>query len=160
MTGAGFRGPWFRAVANNPRNRALAREPWLLATSLPVETWPACRVVTAYEKRMQIKETFRDLKSHRWGDGLQYARSRSSERLENLLLIPTLAMVTTWLVGLAAKANDWMRHFPANTVRKVAVLSTFFPGRRTLKNRRLLPSQDDIQDAKRYLPELVYGVMI
>jgi len=147
-----------RAVPNNQRNRAHAREPWLLATSLPVETWPASRVVSAYEKRMQIEETFRDLKSHRWGYGLQYARSRSTERLENLLLITTLAMVTTWLVGLAAKANDWMRHFQANTVRKKAVLSTFFLGRRTLKNTRLLPSEDDIQDAKRYLPELVYGV--
>jgi len=106
---------------------------------------------------MQIEETFRDLKSHRWGYGLQYARSRSTERLENLLLITTLAMMTTWLVGLAAKANDWMRHFQANTVRKKAVLSTFFLGRRILKNTRLLPSEDDIDKAKHRLPELVYG---
>ena len=32
----------------------------------------------AYQKRMQIEETFRDLKSHRWGLSLQYARSRSA----------------------------------------------------------------------------------
>jgi hypothetical protein len=112
-----------RAVPNSQRACAHAREPWLLATSLPVEMWPAVRVVSAYKKRMQIEETFRDLKSHRWGYGLQYARSRSTERLEKLLLITTLAMVTTWLVGLAAKANDWMRHFQANTVRKKTVLS-------------------------------------
>lgn len=144
-----------RAVPNGERARVHAREPWLLATSLSPKTWSANRVVRAYEKRMQIEETFRDLKSHRWGYGLQYARSRSTQRLENLLLITTLATLATWLVGLAAKANGWMRHFQANTESRRPVLSIFFLGRRMLKNNRLRLSTQRIYDAMRELPHLV-----
>jgi hypothetical protein len=36
---------------------------------------------------MQIEETFRDKKSHRWGFGLHYARCNNGRRLEVLLLI-------------------------------------------------------------------------
>ena len=144
-----------RATLNRRRARAQAREPWLLATSLSPHTWSARRVVRAYEKRMQIEETFRDLKSHRWGYGLQYARSQSTERLENLLLITTLATLTTWLVGLAAKAKDWMRHFQANTESRKPVLSIFFLGRRMLKSHRFRLSKRDLYDAMHELPSLV-----
>jgi hypothetical protein len=104
---------------------------------------------------MQIEETFRDLKSHRWGYGLQYARSRSGERLANLLLVTTLAVAATWLAGLAAKAKGWARHFQANTVKDRAVLSVFFLGRRVLKSSRLSLRRTDIWDAARELPLLI-----
>jgi hypothetical protein len=144
-----------RSARNGQRARAQAREPWLLATSLSPQAWSARRVVRAYEKRMQIEETFRDLKSHRWGYGLQYARSRSPERLANLLLLTTLAMVATWLVGLAAKAKGWMRHFQANTVKNRAVLSVFFLGRRVLKSVRFALRRSDLWRAAQGLPRLV-----
>ena len=105
---------------------------------------------------MQIEETFRDLKSHRWGYGLQYARSRSSERLANLLLVTTLAVAATWLAGLAAKAKGWTRHFQANTVKDRPVLSVFFLGRRVLKSTRLPLQRADLWDAAHELPDLVY----
>jgi len=145
-----------RAVPNAQRARRHAREPWLLATSLSAKTWSAKRVVRAYEKRMQIEETFRDLKSHRWGYGLQYARSRSPARLENLLLLTTLATLATWLAGLAAKAADLARHFQANTVRDTVVLSVFFLGRRILRSQRVVLPRQAIHDAMRTLPSLVY----
>jgi len=144
-----------RATPNGQRARAQAREPWLLATSLSPRTWSARRVVRAYEKRMQIEETFRDLKSHRWGYGLQYARSQSTERLENLLLITTLATLSTWLVGLAAKAKDWMKHFQANTESNKPVLSVFFLGRRVLKSARFILSKRALREAMDALPRLV-----
>ncbi len=144
-----------RKRPNEARARRHAREPWLLATSLSPKHWPARRVVRAYEKRMQIEETFRDLKSHRWGYGLQYARSRSSERLANLLLVTTLAVAATWLAGLAAKARGWARHFQANTVTDRAVLSVFFLGRRVLKSSRLSLRRQDLWDAAQELPLLV-----
>lgn len=140
---------------NTKRERIHAREPWLLATSLSPQTWSARRVVRAYEKRMQIEETFRDLKSHRWGYGLQYARSRSTKRLEVLLLIGTLAMVATWLVGLAAKARGWDKHFQANTEKRRAVLSVFFLGRRVIRNSRFKLARSDLDDATKCLPLLV-----
>ena len=143
-------------VPHHQRQRRHAREPWLLATSLTPHTWSARRVVRAYEKRMQIEETFRDLKSHRWGYGLQYARSHSVRRLENLLLITTLATLATWLVGLAAKTNDWTRHFQANTESRKPVLSLFFLGRRVLRSLRFVPSKQDLADAIAALPDIVY----
>lgn len=140
---------------NTKRERAHAREPWLLATSLSPTRWSARRVVRAYEKRMQIEETFRDLKSHRWGYGLQFARSRSTKRLEVLLLLSTLAMVATWLVGLAAKNKCWERYFQANTERRRPVLSVFFLGKRVIRSSRFKLARSDLDEAANELPLLV-----
>ena len=104
---------------------------------------------------MQIEETFRDLKSHRWGYGLQYARSRSSERLANMLLVTTLAVAAAWLAGLAAKAKGWARHYQANTVKNRAVLSVFFLGRRVLKSTRHRLKRNDLWEVVQELPLLV-----
>lgn len=131
----------FRSTYAHQRSRLPAREPWLLATSLPPRPWTARRVVQLYKKRMQIEETFRDMKNARWGYALEYARSTSAARLENLLLITTLAMLTTWLLGLAAKAMQVDRQMQANPERKRAVLSIHFIGRQIIEaTSELLPS--------------------
>lgn len=136
---AGFkRGPGrprkpFRSTPTHQRSRLPAREPWLLATSLSPRTWTALRVVQIYKKRMQIEETFRDMKNPRWGYALEYARSGSAARLENLLLITTLAMLATWLLGLAAKAMHLDRQMQANTERERPVLSIHFIGRQVIE---------------------------
>jgi len=158
---AGFkRGPGrprkpFRSTLTHQRSRRAAREPWLLATSLPAKEWNARRVVLAYRKRMQIEETFRDMKSARWGYGLEYARSHSAARLENLLLLTTLAIVGTWLAGLAAKAQGLERRLQANTERKRTVLSIQFLGRRVLKASSALLSWQAFKDAANALPALL-----
>ena len=72
---------------NAVRCRKLYKDPWLLATSLQHSRGAGKRIVRLYALRMQIEETFRDLKNGRWGLGLEYARSRSHARLENLLLV-------------------------------------------------------------------------
>ena len=137
------------------KERRMGREPWLLATSLSPRRWSARRVVRAYEKRMQIEETFRDLKSHQWGYGLQYARSGSAERYENLVLLTTLAMIATWLVGMAAKSRDLMKHLQANTIKKRQVLSVFFLGRRMVKSHCLSVTKLELRNAAKTLPELI-----
>ena len=109
----------------------------------------------AYEKRMRIEETFRDLKSHRWGYGLQYARSRSAKRLANLFLVTTLAVAATWLAGRAAKAKDWARYFQSDTVTERAVLSVLFLGRRVIRSTKLTLMRADLSDAAQELPKLV-----
>ena len=61
-----------RKEGDNRRSRACAaraREPWLLATSLPVTTKLAKQVVRLYRLRMSIEEGFRDMKSHQFGLG-------------------------------------------------------------------------------------------
>jgi len=67
-------------------------------------------------------------------------------------LIGTLAMVAIWLVGLAAKARDWMRRFQANTEKKKPVLSIFFLGNRLIRNHRLQLERNDLVWALKQLP--------
>ena len=141
--------------SHETRKQRLGRQPLLLATSLSPREWSARRMVKGYEKRMHIEETFRDLKSHRWGYGLQYARSYSSKRYENMLMFTTLAVLATWLVGMATKMQHLGKRFQANTETSRNVLSVFFLGRRMLKSHRLSVSTGDLKDAVRTLPDLI-----
>ena len=141
--------------SNDALYRRLHRSPWLLATSLPHTRNSGKAVVRAYQQRMQIEEAFRDLKNHRWGFGLRYARSRNTQRLEGLLLIALLETLQLWLCGLAAKAKQWTRHFQANTERKRTVLSIPFLGQELWRSHRFKLSRHDLQDAFITLQQLV-----
>lgn len=140
-----------RRDANTQRCRKMYRDPWLIATSLSPEEYPAPRVMKLYKLRMQIEESFRDLKGHRWGLGLEYARSRSVERLEVLLLIGALAALLLWLTGLAARLKGWARHFQANTVTDRTVLSMGFLGKEVLKTDRFEIRRRDLTRAMKQL---------
>lgn len=125
----GGRRPSNNRRPNAKMYRKLHRAPWLLATSLKHEPGIERRIKQLYGTRMQIEETLRDNKSHRFGFGLRYARSRSAQRLQVLLLLVALATLVFWLVGLAGRAQDLARRLQANTVRHRLVLSTPFVGR-------------------------------
>lgn len=147
-----------RSKPNEARNRRLGREPWVLATSLPLLTWPAQRVVHAYRQRMQIEETFRDLKSPRWGYALTYTGSNSVLRLSNLVLLTTLATLVTCVSGIAARTANLARDFQANTERRRHVLSVFSLGRRVFNSSRKLLSLSDARNAWRQLPSLALKI--
>lgn len=117
--------------------RRLHKAPWLLATSLPHQPGSSRKIKQLYAQRMQIEETFRDTKSHRWGFGLHYARCNDGRRLEVLLLIAALASLVLWLAGLCGRALDWSRRLQANTERRRPVLSTVFIGRQLLRRSPL-----------------------
>ena len=104
---------------------------------------------------MEIEETFRDLKSHRWDFALRYAQTKNPKRLETLLLIALLATFISWLLGLATKARRWERHFQANTQRRRSVLSTVFLGREVLRNHRLILTLGELVHSIRRLKSLV-----
>ncbi|MBK8996330.1 MAG: IS4 family transposase [Myxococcales bacterium] len=108
---------------------AAAKEPWLLATSL---TCAASKVVAIYATRMQLEESFRDLKSHRFGWSFECARSKDPRRIGLLLLIATLASLATLVVGIAGERLGLSRQFQANTVRSRRVLSLMTLGRRII----------------------------
>lgn len=105
--------------------RQSALDPWLLATSLPTDD--AATVVGVYAKRMQIEEMFRDAKSHRFGWSLAQARTGSTNRAANLLLIAAIALTVVTLLGLAAEQRYLHRAYQANT-RQRRVLSFFALG--------------------------------
>lgn len=83
------------------RHRKSASEPWLLATSLSRAQYMPAQVVAMYGKRMQIEESFRDLKSHRYGMGFEDSQTRDSKRLSVLMLLNLLAGFAAWLLSLA-----------------------------------------------------------
>jgi len=110
--------------------RDAAREPLLLITSLA----DAARVVVdIYKMRMQIEETFRDLKSYRYGWSTRHIRTKDRHRVDVLLLVGALAAVAMHLLGLTIRGGVFARGLQANTERRRNVFSTFFLGRLALQ---------------------------
>ncbi len=93
--------------ARDSKSRKNARresEPWLLMAS-PSLHLNARQLVTLYARRMQIELSFRDLKSHRYGQAFEDSLTRIGARIAVLLLISTLAAFAAWLAGLACEAS-------------------------------------------------------
>jgi hypothetical protein len=111
--------------SNYKHYRKNAHEPLVLTTSL---TSRAAAVVEIYKLRMQIEQSFRDLKCYRWGWSLRLCKTRSPQRLELLLLIASVATIVQQLVGIAGEGSHLARRHQANTVRRRRVLSVFFLG--------------------------------
>jgi hypothetical protein len=110
--------------------RDAAREPLLLITSLSER--PAV-VIDVYRMRMQIDQTFRDLKSHRYGWSTRHIRSAHRQRVDVLFLVAALAAVAMHLLGLTIRGGVLARGLQANTERRRNVFSTFFLGRLVLQ---------------------------
>jgi hypothetical protein len=105
--------------------RQSAREPWLLAQSRRLRDYAPEQIVAWYARRMQIEECFRDSKSATYGMGQEIGRSRSSLRLQALLLIATLAAFLLWHIGQLAEAEGVHRRFKATTrtARELSVIT-------------------------------------
>ena len=131
------------------------RTPWLLATSLPHQRGSGTRIKRIYAQRMQIEETIRDLKNHRFGFALRYARTKRPERLEALLLVAALATLILWLIGLAVADRQWIRHFQANTERRRPVLYTVFLGQELWLNHRFKVTIAELLNALKHFKLLV-----
>lgn len=99
------------------------REPWLLAASPALDHLSAQAVVAVYAQRMQIEESFRDLKSEQYGLGFSAGRTTQKNRLGVLLLIACLASFVLRLIGEAGKARQMEFQFQSNTRRSRPVLS-------------------------------------
>ena len=109
-----------------------AREPWLLAASASLDHMAAPGIVALYAQRMTIEESFRDTKNLRWGQGLQTTRSRSSARLQILLLIAHLASFVQRLIGEDAKARQLQLQFSPTNRTSRAQISVLVLARRIL----------------------------
>ena len=105
------------------KNARAQREPWLLAVSPKLDHLSAQAVVAVYAQRMQIEESFRDLKSERFGLGFSASRSTQKNRLGVLLLVACLASFVLRLIGEAGKAKQLDFQFQSNTRRSRPVLS-------------------------------------
>lgn len=93
------------------KQQASQTEPWLIAVSPSLAALSAAQVVTMYSGRMQIEQSFRDLKNIRWGIGLTASQTRKTARVAILLLIGALTMYALWLIGLAIRAQGYCVQF-------------------------------------------------
>jgi hypothetical protein len=118
-------------------NAARAREPWLLSTSLTLDALPKQKIVDIYSTRMQIEESFRDLKCPRYGLGLYHNGTRDIERMKILVLIGAIANTFAWILGKAARTLRVHQQFQANTTTSSQVLSNVFIGTEIFRNSRL-----------------------
>lgn len=104
------------------------KDPWLLTSSLDNEK--AETVVEMYALRMQIEQNFRDIKSSKYGFGLEESGTKDTMRLENLLLIASIATFMAFLLGLCAEKLSLHKMFQANTITHRRVLSLVYLGKR------------------------------
>ena len=109
--------------SNSQKNARAQREPWLLAASPKLDHLTAQAIVAVYAQRMQIEESFRDLKSERFGLGYYANRSTQKNRLGVLLLIACLASFVLRLIGEVGKTRQMEFQFQSNTRRSRPVLS-------------------------------------
>lgn len=127
-----------RAQGGHSRKMAArAKDPWLLAVSHSLEALPAATVVALYGKRMQIEQSFRDLKSHRYGCAFEDTLTRDAQRLEMLLMIHMLASLAAWLVALAATAHTLASVRCPSLAKRYSLLWT---GWALLRRSMVLPS--------------------
>ena len=110
------------------RSAKSGRNAWVLANSLGSEKIVGERIIKIYASRMQIEESFRDIKNPRYGFGLRHSRTLEIMRLTNLFLVGLIGMLLAWMMGLCAKSRDLHRAFQTNSIKSRAVLSVFFIG--------------------------------
>ena len=109
----------------------------------------ARQLVALYARRMQIESSFRDLKSHRYGQAFEDSLTRKGPRIEVLLLLSALAAFATWLVGMACEASgidQWLAPFRS----KRRLYSVIRLGREALVRRWLRVSWDRLMEQLRH----------
>lgn len=119
------------------RYNSSAKEPWLLATNLPNNTYKATEIVNLYSKRMQIEESFRDLKSHQFGLCGRYIRTKCIHRWGVKMLLAAIVQITYWVIGVIGHSQGMQRIFQANTVKDKKVFSYFTLGKLIIEHDKI-----------------------
>ena len=130
--------------------RVSAKEPWILATNLP-RTSKGSAIVKMYSKRMQIEESFRDVKSHQFGLCGRYVRTKCAHRWGVKMLLAAIVQITYWIIGIVGHSQGMQRYFQANTVKDKKVFSYFTLGRLMIAHEKL----DNIKFEDRKLFEII-----
>jgi len=112
-----------------------AKEPWILATNLP-SSYKAMNVIHFYKKRMQIEESFRDMKSHQFGLCGRYIRTTNFDRWGVKMLLAAIVQIIYWVIGIIGHQQGMQKYFQANTV-KDKVFSNFTLGQLIIEHDKL-----------------------
>ena len=108
------------------RRLCSAVEALVLAVSPALADLSAEEVVRDDARRMQIEESFRDLKDPRHGAALRHSLTRKELRMEILILLHALASVLAWWRGLLARQQrqDQRLLAHAQAIRRAATRAT------------------------------------
>lgn len=117
---------------------AANREPWLLSSSIAAKDMSAAAIVSLYAQRMRIEQQFRDTKNAALGLGLSRSRSGGRQRLQVLLLLSHIALLTLRLIGEAAKAQRLDLHLTCTARKTRPEISVLTMARRLLTQPALL----------------------
>lgn len=124
-----------RSNSQSRSNAARENEPWLLTTSLPCNSYHfAKKIVKIYRTRMQIEESFRDLKT---GLNFNQSNTRQQKPLAVLLLLALLGQFVLYLLGMAVTLAGQHRRYQANSLKTGHILSYQFIGLRAFRDRYL-----------------------
>ena len=93
-----------------------AKGPWYLVTNL--EDMTAQTVVKTYSKRMWIEAMFRDLKSRKWGLGIDDVRLTDALRTTRHFMVVAIAYILLCAFGAVAELKKLSRTLKANTVNR------------------------------------------
>jgi hypothetical protein len=129
------RGKTTSTLSNGSYSEA-NKEPWILATNLPLDVAPV-DIINLYFKRMQIEESFRDVKSHQFGLAGRYVRTHSVDRWGVKMLLAAIVQITYWVIGVIAHSQNKQQYFQANTVKDKKIFSYFTLGRLMIEHNQL-----------------------
>lgn len=144
------RGSYSKAFAKGQK------EPWILASSLPKSQFTPEIIVRLYSFRMQIEQSFRDLKNSKYGFCFKNTLTRSVRRLSILLLIVAIVYFIAWIVGILAEQKQWHLKCQSNTSKK-RTLSLIYLGTIILKSKNFNVSVSDIRLAMKNIALPSYG---
>jgi Transposase DDE domain len=120
----------------NGNYQRLAKEPWILATNLPKE-YDSVKVLNAYKKRMQIEESFRDLKNKRYGLNCRNIQTRCVYRWGICMMLAAIVQIMLWIIGVIGHSQGFQRKFQSNTVKHKKVFSYFYLGQLIVEFNKL-----------------------
>jgi len=129
------RGKTTSTLSNGSYSQA-NKDPWILATNLPIDLEPV-DIINLYFKRMQIEESFRDVKSHQFGLAGRYIRTHCVDRWGVKMLLASIVQITYWVIGVIAHSQNKQRFFQANTVKNIKLFSYFSLGRLMIEHNQL-----------------------
>ena len=92
------------------------KDEWCIATSRP--DLGTARLKGLYGRRFSCEELFRDIKDLRYGMGMEWSRSTSTDRRDRMMLLAILALALLTLLGQAGENEGLDRHLKANTVKR------------------------------------------
>tara|TARA_R110000764_G_scaffold113993_1_gene201118 strand:+ start:1395 stop:1730 length:336 start_codon:yes stop_codon:yes gene_type:complete len=106
---------------------------------------------------MQIEESFRDMKSPKFGLGFEHNHTKKLARMTLLVLLTTVTAMVLILLGKVVELSGLAYRFKSSSTRKRRVLSHFFLGKRALSTNLKITLKQWLEGAREFAEHLFKG---